>query len=454
MGGWKKPIGSGAPSNTLPMPKIFQTQAELSKGGAIGTNGKGAVAFLFDDSTDKFNTNMLAELKSRNFPSGMSMITNIANANNNGVTWTILQQLNQRYGVELWAHGYNHITPSTSADLQQEIVTSKQTIEANGIKCQGWTQVGATPTGLYNNIDKNNDPANWNSEAGRLIAENYAHAVAYMNGAIRKLPVKGFGFERQTVTPFATGTSAQQLAKMKALVDLAVKYRYGICFLIHPQMVDYANASSPNWINLSDLQSLYDYVKTSVDASALEVLTPSGLNYADPTTSQRLDLLYNNDPKFTGLTTGAPGFWSKFIGASTWTGKSFPQTGGYSGGAYFSIDNQLSSSDGMLAGQIDNIGSLGYAGETFRFEGYVRSNGAGTQKIRILLQTDGALNILDVQGGNYIDISAPTGTWAKVTLPFTIPPGKTFLKVGIGRSGSAAGAGYGVDWSDLSIVKI
>ncbi|MEW9702809.1 hypothetical protein [Paenibacillus sp. SI8] len=432
-------------------PRILREQMDISKGMKIGTNGKGAVAFRCDDSTDKLKNNLLAEFKSRGFPFSMSMISNLNNANNGTapkLTWTDMQQLNQRYGCEYWSHGYDHITPMTIDQLTQEIIVSKQLIEANGIKCQGWAQVGA-PGGLYNNIDNSNDPANWYSDAGRLISENYALAEAYMGPEVRYLPTGRFlGGNHGTITPFPTGTSAQWLVKMKSYVDQCVKYKQGVCFLIHPQMVDYANASNPNWINLSDLQALFDYVKAARDAGTLEVLTPSGLYYADPYSTQRVDLMTANNGDFLGITTAAPGFWSK---TSNWSGKSFPQTGGNNNGAYFTMDNTLDSTSGMIVGQIDGIQA--YAGETFLYTALARSNGAGTQKIRVLLQTDGAVNILDVQGGSYIDISVPN-TWTRINLPFTIPPVKSFLKISIGRSGSAAGAGYGIDWQDVKIPKV
>ena len=433
--------------------------ARQSYGEVLGLNGKGAVAFTLDDSPVFLKSNALIEFTSRNMPFTLGMIADPANGNNTGVTSNQvtaaasigdLQKWNWWYGMQLWSHSYTHTTPNSSADLQREIVQSKAQLDTHGLKVEGFIQPGVTPTGAYNNLDKTTDPVNFNSEAGRLIYENYPHYSGYIGGATRRLPTRPYyGATRFTLTTIPGGkTSAQQKDLAIAQIDLAIQNKWGVAFLIHPQWIDWANASTPTWMNLSDLQTIMDYVKTARDAGTLEVLTLAGLLYADPTTATRVNLAKENGVLFSSVSQATPGFWSL---TTVWTDKTFNATGTWGGPSFTQDNSQSNSGTNNLQGQINYLHQ--FAGETFEIRGKVRSTGAGSQKIKIQLTSDIG-TFIDIQSSAARGEILATPAGIDFRVPFTIPINQNFLKIALGRGNGSAGTGYGLEWSELDIVKI
>ena len=77
---------------------------------------------------------------------------------------------------------------------------------------------------------------------------------------------------------------------------------------------------------------MLDYIKTKWDKGSIEVLTPSGLMFADPNSSKRLEL--NIDNSFEGLTVAHSGAW---VGSNRWIGKSIETSGGRTGKNFMRI---------------------------------------------------------------------------------------------------------------------
>jgi hypothetical protein len=241
---------------------------------------------------------------------------------------------------------------------------------------------------------------------------------------------------------------------MKTFVDYVIQYKRGVEFMIHPQDIDLTNTQGATRLTMNDFRSFLDYIATAREAGTLEILTPSGLHYADANSNRRLDLMV--DGKFTGLDAGAPATRGRWA-SSSWTGKTFPQTGGQSGGAYLSIDNSQTSTNSLVYQSISYLDTLGVRGETFMFQGYARSNGATPDELRLLIRSgnDGnmARTLVDSQRGNAFAMTVPTTTWTKVQFPFSVPADNNTVIVSLGKSGAAA-VGSGIDWSDISVIKI
>ncbi|SFF23313.1 hypothetical protein SAMN04487969_11987 [Paenibacillus algorifonticola] len=440
------------------MPQVLKEQATLSKGGAIGIGDKAAFAITFDDSTYFMKTNMLAEMRSRFFPWTMGLITNPSNDNNKTVTVAEFKTWAHRWGMEPWAHGYNHDTPWNRGDLTREIVLSKNTVESYwGLKCQGFIQVGATPSGEYKDLDKNKLISNFYSEAGRMIYENHAHYSAYIGPIVRRLPTGNYlGAARYTVTAMPPGkTSAQHRDDTLAQIALCIKYKLAMAFLIHPQQIDYTNVGSSNQMYYSDVVLILDALKAARDAETAEMLTLSGLLYADHSTV-RVDLAKDNLITFAGVSPEAPGFWS-LTNSSYWGDKIFHASSPTWGVPSFEQTNLYDvAGEKSLVGQINNL--FAFAGESFELRCRVRSTTAQQQRIKLQLTGTSGL-FLDIQAGAtntnlWGEFYAQPGQGSFLRVPFTLPIDTTFLKAALGRGNGAAGSGNGLEWGELSIVKI
>lgn len=424
---------------------------KVAKGGEIGLGDRGAIALRFDDDTSLLKSTFLETLYKRGLPAGLGLIADLNHPRNNGVTWADLKEWCEAYGLEIWSHSYSHTAPQTIEELTREIVTSKEEIENAGIKCAGWMQPGfGTGSGMYGGIAGTNHLSAWDSEAGSLITGNYVLADAYLGGALRYLPTGRFyGGDHITATSLPSSmTRSQYLERLKGHVDWAAANGGGVEIMFHPQDIDLTNTAA-NKLHLNDYIALLDYIVLARQQGKIEVLTPSGLYYANPGITRRMQLVVNGD--FTGLEPGGStaGAWSATL---DWTGKTFPQSGGPDGGPYFSLSNQASGAVNMLLQQrIEGLNHLGVQGETFIFECYARSNGPSNQKIRVLIQTDGQ-TLVNVQGGQPRDTIVGT-EWTRLHYAFTIPKGKTFLLVGLGRNGNA-GSGNGVDFAQVRIYKV
>ena len=124
---------------------LLLQQERMSKGGVIGTAGKGVVALRFDDYQNAFGEKIYPLLLARGLPCSMALISrfNTAQSWGIGTTWDEVRNWN-RNGVEIWSHGTDHKDYSQNgyAGLYSQIVTSKAEIEAQNIKVVGWVLPG------------------------------------------------------------------------------------------------------------------------------------------------------------------------------------------------------------------------------------------------------------------------------------------------------------------------
>lgn len=445
--------GGGITQDASAYSAVIRQLANQAQGEVIGLDGKAAFSITFDDSPNFIKTNMLAEMKSRQFPFALGLIADPTNGNNSMITPTEVVQWCHRYGCQIWSHSMTHTTPNTVDDLKREIVDSKALIEQTypGIKVAGFIQPGVNPTGLYNNLDKNDNPGNLNSEAGTLLYRTYAHYSGYIGSSMRQLPTGPyFGASRLTVSPVPPGkTSAQHRATVIDQINTAVKYKWGIALLVHPQWVDYENKNFSNYINLSDLLAIFDAIKAARDAGTAEVLSYTGLWYADPTATKRLDLAKLYAMGFEGVSQQNPGFWSA---TTVWSDKTFTANGYWGGPSFIQDNSQSNSGTNSLIGQASYL--FNYPGELFEIRGKVRSTGSSAQKIKIQLSSQSG-TFLDIQSGaQWGEIIAQPGDGTDIRIPFAIPTDTTWLRIALGRGNGAAGSGNGLEWSDLKIVKI
>ena len=409
---------------------LLLQKERMSKGGVIGTDGKGVVALRFDDYQNIFRKKIYPLLVTRGLPCSMALISQFNTAQKWGIgtTWNEVKEWN-RNGVEIWSHGTDHRDYSLKgyAGLYSQIVTSKAEIEAHNIKVAGWALPGVEPVTRnlpYNGLTQ---PSDYNSEVGRLLIQTYALTEAYAYKPQRILPTNIYhGLNHFTVSD----GSGETLADSEKVINAAIKNKSGIELMCHP-----GNLGKRGNMTLAEFTTLLDYIKKQWDNGSIEVLTPSGLCFADPNKSTRLKL--NVDDSFEGLTAAHPGAWNE---TSSWTGKTIETSGGRTGNNFLRINNDVTNSG--VTQKIMNLNKLGVSGEQFVFNGWFRPYGKG--------DTIGVVQINDYNNSKKFKIVykavSKGASWKNVRFVFGVPPTTKNIELSLYRS-----AGAGIDWDDVSI---
>ncbi|MGV8983993.1 polysaccharide deacetylase family protein [Clostridium sp.] len=424
---------SSKESYTLYNKSLLLLQKErISKGGVIGTAGKGVVALRFDDYQNAFEKNIYPLLIARGLPCSMALISrfNTAQSWGKGTTWDDVRTWN-RNGVEIWSHGTDHKDYSKKglAGLYSQIVTSKLELEAQNIKVVGWALPGVSPSTKnlpYNGLKK---PSDYDGAVGRLLMQTYALTEAYAYKPQRILPTNIYhGLNHITVSD-----NLGSLAASENAINVAIENKSGIEIMCHP-----GNLGKPGRMTIAQFTTLLDYIKTQWDNGSIEVLTPSGLFFADPYSSTRLKL--NADDSFEHLTVDNPGAW---IGTGKLPENTIETSGGRTGTNFLRINDSIPNSG--VSQNIISLDKLGVSGEQFLFEGWIRPYGTGT--------TTGMVKINDYDNPNELNIIRKVvsngSSWTKIKFVFCIPPNTKTIKVSLYR-----GNGASTDWDDVSIKKI
>jgi hypothetical protein len=410
-------------------PMLLQ-RAAASKGAVIGVGNMGVVALRFDDWQAAFKANIFSMLTSRGLPAGYAMISRFDQQPGwtDGVTTADVVEWNQN-GIEIHSHGTNHRDPSPQGDagLIDQIVQSKAEITAWGVKCQGWMQPGATQLGAERPYGQSASFGDLTNRAGQLIRQTYPFSEMEVDGVRRNLPHGAFhGLDHVTVS------DGMSLADAKSNVDDAVSYKNGVELMCH------AGNLGTKGMSLSDFAELLDYVVAKRDAGLVEVLTPSGLMFADRST-QRLDLLFDNT--FDAMKTGVSSDETPWKVVWT-TGITVQTSGGHSGRQFMRWPSKATN---LINQRSEDLIRRNFNGETFIFEGWARSNGLTPTVSRVMIRdySDGTRLSLDLRREGI------PPRWTKVRHAFTIPPLTNRLSVILGRA-----SGAGIDWDDVHVWKV
>jgi len=388
--------------------QTMRQSADRGRRGMLGVGNKAVIALRFDDWQGAFLSTIQPLLQTRGLPHSIALISGFPTAQPTHVgaaTWDSVRAWSQR-GTEIWCHGYDHKDYLGYAGLYANVVTSKQTIEAQGLPVQGWSMPGVTPIYTadqrgnatpYNGLDTEEK---WNSVEGRLLMQTYALTESYSGGSFREIPNGAYhGSSHQTIDSVSLATATEW-------VDRCIKWRLALRIMCHPAMI-----GSVGYMSLADFTSFLDYVVTKWDAGLLEVVTPSALPYVDQSTS-RLDLL-NGSGSFAGIDVGTPGVWNNVGGTSN----SFPQTGGKDNGPYLLIPSAGGSS-GPNA-RPENLNYRGLRGRVFLFEGWCKCmDGSGTTSARVIIKDYPTKTNLDI---DQVYTGVGIASWQRVRIPFTIP---------------------------------
>lgn len=408
------------PVDEPPRERRLLAQSALGHGQVIGVGNRSVIALRFDDWHIAFRDNVLPLLVERGFPAGLASISNLSEQPwASGITPSDIRSWN-RQGIEIQSHGVDHKDPSPqdltgSGGLADQIINSKITIESWGVSCRGWMQPGASPL-ISGVVPYGTDFTNWDSLDGYaawLIRDTYPVSESYVWGSIsRPLPHRQFhGADHLTIS------DGMLYADVMNTLNQRIQRNENIELMIHA-----GNIGASGNITLVEFTNILDWIASQRDAGKAEVLTPSGLFFADRTSIRTQALRYGS---FEEGTLG----WTNFGG-----NRSLQTSGGRTGPNFARFG---SSETGLITQAILTLKARGWQGQTFQFEGYARAV-SGTTTSRVTL-AGSDLNA-DLTRANI-------GTeWTPVRHAFTIPPDAATVTLGFGRGG-----GSGIDWDDLSI---
>jgi hypothetical protein len=328
-------------------------------------------------------------------------------------------------GMEIWAHSCTHRDPqgTDARSLSDEIKVSRTELEAQGLVVQGWTQPGTsgtTPEGLLPYGADLTKFSGFDSAAGRLIMETYPIGEADAPGRYRALPTgPAFGFGHLTI-------ETMTLTQLRTALRYVVKHKVGAEFMCHAGLIGTAT-----YLSVADLTTWLAEVAAARDAGTVEVLTQSGLYYANPGSSTRLDLV--SDGSFTGLVVGGDtGQWT----SGNWAGVTISDSGGVGSGGYV----RIAAPSSELIHNFLEVTSLDLGGAVFEAGGWARAPGADvTARLRVIDNLNAAaLSVSKSQTIHNAD------GWVHIRQLFAMPTTTTEYSTRVGQTSSGT-----ADWSGV-----
>lgn len=298
-----------------PQPAIALTDRILaSKGGRIGTAGRGVVAIRVDHNMRAMTDIVLPLLADRSIPASQCHFVEEMNPqphytgdDSTGSSWADVQDQALNHGIEVWSHGWTH-TDRSGDGLTQEIVESRTELETQipRVPVTGFIVPGVNGNKWDGFSDRLSDPRVWNTTtAGSLIAANYGTADGH--GSVLN-PLTGrpnYGWTSYFVDSVASA------ANVISLIDAARDTGTGLILAIHPRIID-----NTGQITTATLTEILDHVAAERDAGRLDVLTVSGLLCADPDKPGRHNMIRSRDFSAPAYWTGRDG-WTLADGAAT-----------------------------------------------------------------------------------------------------------------------------------------
>lgn len=415
---------AGIPEN------VMAQQARASKGGGVGVGDRGVIAIRFDDWHADFKANAYPVITRLGLPAGYATISRLDQQSwTEGITHSDIREWN-RNGVEFHSHGTDHKdpTPDGDAGIVDQIVNSKSEIESWGVKVQGWMHPGATPVtdGVPYGSSFTQTSDLYTARAGVLVRSTYPVSEFYCHGIVRMLP-SGLLHGNDHVTP----SDAMPFQSAIDWVDTAIRDRVGVEMMFHC-----GNIGKPGNITWPQFEELMEHIASARSSGTLEVLTPSGLVFADKTSS-RLDLIEPLPFNAMRPSEDMPLGWS-----GHWLGKSVGEAAGPDGQDTLRFAGDTGS---LISRRINSLSAWGVSGETFVVSGTVRALTEVSTVSRVV--------ITDYEDSSRLNLSLTRvrldSSWTRVYHAFTLPPGTDRINVSIGRNSGGA-----IEWADLRIDKV
>lgn len=409
-----------------------------AKGGVIGTGGKIAVALRVDHGVDAFLSTFWPLLKARQMPCslGVNPTSLDQSVNNQDPTTTTWAQLfaEHRNGFEVWSHAATHLDPAvTGNSLEYEIAESKRLIEAQGFVVNGFTSPGITPCATPD-YSTNFDPkTSWSSRVGRLYLANYGliQGPNTSGGAMRYLPTNGC-YDLGHIT-----LDGLTQAQAQAQLDTAIDLKASIEFMFHPKFIKDGTVT----MTVAAFTGFLDYLKAKRDAGQVEILTSSGMAFADDGTTKRMNLIRDGGFETQTTLSGSSSPWTTSDG----TGAMIATDGGHSGSKYVRIP--ASAGTQLIQQSNANIRNFNVHGQTMIVEAWARCTVADNQaRITVTDPSDSSKLLVALQQ----NLTVAAG-WTKLRSIFTLPTNMSGAVQVIMYRGTGTGD---VDYDDVAMYPV
>jgi len=268
----------------------------------------------------------------------------------------------------------------------------------------------------------------WSTEYPQVVMGRYPLVEMGGNGAGNKyrwLPT-GPGYDMPHFS-MDSMTGATAIAG----IDKAIGSGFSVELMHHPKYVVAGTAT----LDVAGLTAVLDHVVALRDAGTVEVLTASGMAFADPTTARRLNILRNGD--------FASGFFTD------WTTIGAGVTSGAEGSIKYA--NFPDGATDRTLGQVLSDGTvraLGLQGTTMQVKARVKVVGSVAAPLRFEIRdSSNTANLFQLRTTTH-----PAGDWRTVTFPFTLHPDTTALGLEFFRN--AGGDGSDVYLADVKIEPV
>lgn len=297
MGEWINPSPVAVASSDISAARQEAVRERLfqSRGGRVGTGGKGVVALRFDHGVPAFTEHILPMLQARGLPAPQCHHIDDPEAD-----WD-QANLNFGSGIEIHSHSWTDRNAVSDTDIRREIVESRQEIERlipNALVA-GWMTPGIGAPGYNGWWDATGIEEKAAFPAQQLIDSTYGTSDI-SNSVWNALGARHWG--HQSIDR-DSGFNQYQ-----SLVDQAANTRTGVVLMVHPTFV----RDNESYIDFGQYEQVLDYIVEMRDAGRIEVLTVTGMSLTDPSTDYRDNMLHGDLSIWTGwglgeIRTGNPG---------------------------------------------------------------------------------------------------------------------------------------------------
>lgn len=290
MGDWINPTPVAVTSSDISAARQEAVRERLfqSRGGRIGTGGKGVVALRFDHGVPAFTEHILPMLQARGLPASQCHHIDDPEAD-----WA-QADVNFGSGIEVYSHSWTHRDTTSDEEIRKEIVESRQELERlipNALVA-GWMTPGAGAEAYDGWWAATGVEARAPFYAQQLIDSTYGSADTAPS-VWNPLGSRHWGhrsIDRDT-----------SFSQYQSLIDQAAATKTGVVLMVHPSFI----RDNESYIDFSEYEQVLDYIVQMRDAGKIEVLTATGMTLADSSIGYRDNMLHGDLSIWTGWGSGS-----------------------------------------------------------------------------------------------------------------------------------------------------
>lgn len=253
-------------------------EALMQRGGAIGTNGKPAVALRFDHHLNDFGAKVVPLLEKYDLPWGQMLNASSLDdqKSDDNWSWDQLAEVAHNHGGEVWNHGMTHGNFNTREGADYAVTTGLRTLRVNlpTLVVDGWALPGQ-PTLM--GLEGGDTPEKYyDTYPGRLVLGQHAFIRGYFPNPFH--PLDGdqlLGRGHVTIDKQTNG-------RIQGYIRRLLGTENGVTLMLHPNYLD-----RKGYLTSNELDSAFAYIAHLRDTNQIEVLSPSGILMAKSSLPER-----------------------------------------------------------------------------------------------------------------------------------------------------------------------